>query len=51
MKVHIRALFADACAPPTSPAWSFPLTWAAYTIATMPAGRQHSTVAKMAGIK
>ena len=46
--VQVFALFEVLRAPSRSPAWSFPLTWAAKTIATMPVGRQQKTVTRMA---
>ena len=47
-RAQVLAL-ADACrAPAMSPAWSFPFTWAAKTMDTIPKGRQQKIVTRMA---
>ncbi len=47
-QAHVFALVEDCLAPTISPAASFPLTWAAYTIETIPNGKQQNMVTNMA---
>lgn len=45
---HMHALREAARAPSMSPALRRPSTWAAYTIDTMPSGRQQNSVVRIA---
>ncbi len=47
-QAQVLALEESCRAPSRSPAWSFPLTWAAYTMETTPVGRQQKMVTNMA---
>jgi hypothetical protein len=49
--MNILAFFDDSIAPATSPAAILLLTCVAKTIETTPAGKQHNTVDRIAGIK
>src|SRR5205085_7705514 len=43
---HSAAFRLESCAPAQSPTLHFELTWEAYTVDTMPPGRQPSSVAR-----
>ena len=48
---RVLAVRDDDCAPAMSPAATFPFTWAAKIMATMPKGRQQKMVTRIDGIR